>query len=143
MDKQNFLSPEGEDFKNKNSLNEDSNKKVKDLEIDKNNDDNEIKTKIYEFGKYIGQLKNDKRHGDGMMYYNDGGMFQGFFKDDFAQKGIMYYNNGEIYEGEFKNTYRDGKGIYYFNGGECYEGDWKIHNKEGKGIIYYKNGERY
>ena len=38
---------------NKNSLNEDSNKKVKDLEIDKNNDDNEIKTKIYEFGKYM------------------------------------------------------------------------------------------
>ena len=61
--------------------------------IDNNN-------KIYEFGKYVGELKNDKREG----------------------KGIMYYNDGDIYEGEYKNDKKEGKGIYYFNNGQ-WKGD--------------------
>ena len=73
----------------------------------KNN--NGINTKIYDFGKYVGQLKNDKRHGEGIQYYNDGTKFEGFFRDDKAEKGIMYYGNGERYEGEIKNAYRHEK----------------------------------
>ena len=91
-------------------INENINNRFQNLEniISNNNknknkkNNNGIKTKIYDFGKYVGQLKNDKRHGEGIQYYNDGTKFEGFFRDDKAEKGIMYYGNGERYEGEIK-----------------------------------------
>ena len=46
----------------------------------------------------------------------------------------MYYNNGEIYEGYWKNDKFEGKGIYYYNNGNKYDGEWKNNIKEGKGI---------
>jgi len=52
-------------------------------------------------------------------------------------KGILYYNNGGRYEGEFKNNLREGKGIDYFNNGNRYEGEFKNSKREGKGIFYY------
>ena len=67
----------------------------------------------YDYGRYEGEVKNGKKEG----------------------KGIEYYNNGDRYEGDFKNDKYDGKGIYYFNHGEFkgdrYEGDWKNDKKEG------------
>ena len=109
----------------------------------KNNDN--FSTKIYEFGKYIGELKNDKRDGEGVTYYNNGDRLEGIWKNDKAKIGTMYYiseDNGR-YEGEFKEGMRDGLGIYYYKDGAKYEGNWKKHNREGKGVIFLKNGNRY
>ena len=78
------------------------------------------KTKIYNYGKYIGEFKNDLRDG----------------------KGIVYYNSGSRYEGDWKNNKMEGKGIYYYNDGNRYEGDWKNDKKEGKGIYYFNNNDR-
>ena len=33
----------------------------------------------------------------------------------------MYFNNGHIYEGDFKNGVSEGKGIMYYNDGDRYE----------------------
>ena len=109
----------------------------------KNNDNNS--TKIYEFGKYIGELKKDKRNGEGITYYNNGDKLEGIWKNDKAKIGIMYYINEDNgrYEGEFKEGMRDGLGIYYYKDGAKYEGNWKKHNREGKGVIILKNGNRY
>ena len=54
----------------------------------------------------------------------------------------MYYNDGDIYEGDYKNGVSEGKGIYYYNDGDRYEGDFKNDKQEGKGIYYYPNGDR-
>ena len=100
--------------------------------------------KIYECGKYIGELKNDKREGKGIMYYNNGERYEGEWKNDINEgKGIYYFKSGNRYEGEFKNDKREGKGIYYGKNGDRYEGDYKNDKKEGKGIYYVKNGDRY
>ena len=48
-----------------------------------------IITKEYENGLYQGEMKNNKREG----------------------KGMMYYNSGDKYEGEYKNDQKNGKGI--------------------------------
>ena len=109
--------------------------------INNNNGINE--TKMYEFGKYIGELKNDKRDGKGIMYYNEGNKFEGYFQDDKAERGIMLYKDGEIYEGNINDGNRHGKGIFYYNNGDIYDGDFKNHYKEGKGIYYFINGDRY
>ena len=100
--------------------------------------------KIFNFGKYIGEMKNEKREGKGICYYNDGGRFEGTWKNDQAENGIMYYKNDfEIYIGDIKNTLRDGKGIYYYKEGDTYEGEWKNHYFDGKGIFYFNNGDIY
>ena len=99
------------------------NKSIKTMDKNENTPDSDnsiYKTKIYELGKYVGELKNDKRHG----------------------KGIMYYKNGDIYEGEYYNDVKEGKGIYYHSNGDRYEGDYKNGRLEGKGIYYYNNGDR-
>ena len=45
-------------------------------------------------------------------------------------KGIMYWNNGDIYEGDWKNDKREGKGIMYYNNGKKKEGIWKNDKQE-------------
>ena len=94
---------------------------------------NEIinKNKIYEFSfdkfyskfgdKYIGERKNNKKEG----------------------KGIMYYINGDRYEGDWKNNFTDGKGILYNKNGDRYEGDLKDILKDRNDIINYNNNNRY
>ena len=49
--------------------------------VGSNNDNGINTTKMYEFGKYIGELKNDKRDGKGIMYYNEGNKFEGYFQN--------------------------------------------------------------
>ena len=68
-----------------------------------------IQIKVYNNGRYEGQLKQDKMEG----------------------QGKYYFKNGDIYEGEFKNNKREGKGIYYMKNGNKYEGDFKNDKKEG------------
>ena len=62
-----------------------------------NKNNNNIQEKIFQSvtksdinGKYIGQLKEGKREGS----------------------GIIYWSNGDKYEGEWKNDKNDGMGIY-------------------------------
>ena len=64
-----------------------------------NKNNNNIQEKIFQSltksdinGKYIGQLKEGKREGS----------------------GIIYWSNGDKYEGEWKNDKNDGMGIYYY-----------------------------
>ena len=53
--------------------------------------------------KYIGQILNGVPEG----------------------KGIMYWNNGDVYEGDWKNDKRKGEGITSKKNGDRYEGEWK------------------
>ena len=147
-------------------------KKVDYLMYIYNNNNYVYRTEIYENGdKYIGEFKNNKRNGKGIMYYNkndekkrekyegewkdgnkegkgilywrDGDKYEGDFKLDITEgKGTYYANNGDKYVGDFKNGKSNGKGIQYWNNGNRYEGDFKNDKIEGKGVIYYKNGDR-
>ena len=84
--------------------------------------------KIYEDGKYyIGQLKNDYRHGKGILYYKNGNIkYDGdFFDNKFEGNGKLVFEDGQYYIGEFKKGFRNGKGIeYYANGTIKYEGEF-------------------
>ena len=132
-----------------NTINEDiqkNNEKIKNLLYDNNNNavNNDIQIKIYNFGKYEGQLINNKREGRGKFYWNCGDIYEGEWKNDMKDgKGIYYCNNTNRYEGDFKNDKAEGKGIFYYNDGSRYEGDWKNDMREGKGIAFFNNGNRY
>ena len=113
------------------------------------------KSQIYENGdEYIGEFKNNKRNGYGVLYYNKNNInmrdrYEGDWKDDKIEgKGKIYWNNGDKYEGDFINGIINGNGIILYNkNDECkrkeYDGEWKDGKKEGKGIMYWNNGERY
>ena len=64
------------------------NKKIEELNNNKIN--KEVK---YNNGRYVGQVVNGLREG----------------------KGILYGNDGDIYDGEWSKNNAEGKGIYYYN----------------------------
>ena len=80
-------------------------------------------TKIFDYGRYEGEMKEDKPDG----------------------KGIIYYNNGDKFEGELKEGFLLGKGTFYFSNGDIYEGDLEYFKEEKytNGIFYYKDGDVY
>ena len=126
-------------------------KKIESVIIKINNKNNIIKNsnqeKVYSDGKYIGQIMNNLREGNGIMYYNNGDKFEGDWRKDKKYKGIHYYTNepykGDKYDGYFKDDKFEGEGIYYWKDGEKYEGYWKNGKREGKGIYYYNSGDKY
>jgi hypothetical protein len=72
--------------------------------------------------KYVGEWKNDKRHGQGTYT---------------VEKGS---NKGDKYVGEYKNDKMHGKGTYTFADGESYVGDWRHHQMHGKGTYTFTDG---
>ena len=97
-------------------------------------------------GAVVDLLRNYKRNGVGIEYYENGLIkYNGFFSNDQYndRQGIFYYTNGDYYIGEVKNGKKDGKGIeYYKNGNTKYEGNF-LDDKynDNKGKFYYENGE--
>ena len=114
----------------------------------KNNNNNNIITKIYKDGgdydgKYIGEFKDGLRHGKGIMIFDYGDRYEGDWKNDKREgKGIFYFKDDSRYEGDYKNNKRNGIGVLYFVDGDRYEGGFKNGNLDGKGIFYFKNGDR-
>ena len=99
--------------------------------------------------RYIGEYKNNKRNGIGVMYYNakdekNRYSYEGDWKDDiYDGKGIMIWKNNDIYNGSWKNGLTEGKGLFISNNGDVYEGELKNGKKEGKGIYTFQNNNRY
>ncbi|OMJ73566.1 hypothetical protein SteCoe_27731 [Stentor coeruleus] len=114
----------------------------------------------YEDAKYVGNFKNNLRHGNGdyiwkneWVYkgqwdegkcsgmgkiYKPGGIlfFDGFFNNFMRTgKGIQYNNNGK-YEGNFKNNKANGFGVYTWKSGVKFEGNWIEGKRNGPGIVY-------
>ena len=80
------------------------------------------KTEDYKDGsRYIGQMKNGKRHG----------------------LGVYIWPSGDRYEGQFKNHIRHGQGIYLYDNGNRYDGQWENDLKHGKGVLIYPDGTRF
>lgn len=105
-----------------------------------------IKTKIYENGRYEGELFQDARLGYGKFYYNDGSYYEGeWFFDYRSGKGTYIWSNGDKYVGDFLNNKRTGEGIYYFGEGKWkgdrYEGEFLESKKHGYGKYIKDNGK--
>jgi hypothetical protein len=101
-------------------------------------------TKKFDFGKYLGQKTNGRKHGFGKIYFNNGAMYEGQWKQDLRHGvGIDHFANNDLYQGSFKNDTREGKGTYWFDGGATFDGWWKLDRFEGEGILSYANGDLY
>lgn len=58
-------------------------------------------------------------------------------------RGQMYYNDGSVYDGSWKNGQRDGDGVMDYKGGDTYDGEWKNDKRDGYGTYTWQDGRRY
>lgn len=93
-------------------------------------------------GIYLGESKDNKRDGKGMIFYHNNDKFKGQWKDDKKEgNGIYYFSNGDKYDGEWKDDKQNGKGVYYSKGNK-FDGMWRNGKQDGNGVIYYKDGSK-
>lgn len=96
----------------------------------------------YTNGYYNGMVLNNKRHGNGKMYYNDGDYMDGIWSYDNFERGNakITYDKG-YYKGEYSFDKREGKGKMYYNDGDYLDGYWINDNfQDGTAKITYNNG---
>ena len=82
----------------------------------------------------------------GEIIYSDGTVYIGDLREGKPYGfGIMVYKNRDAYIGTFENMLAEGQGAYvYFNSGDCYYGQW--HNNKLNGrvtIVYGKEGRTF
>lgn len=95
---------------------------------------------------YIGQFKNNYKHGQGKELYADGSEYQGEFKQDkWDGKGLLIGFDRlpgiltSKYIGFFKNGQFEGFGECLYNNGEKYIGQYREGKRCGKGTYYWPN----
>ena len=91
---------------------------------------------------YVGQVKNDKAHGEGIALLETGSRYEGAWAENQRHgDGAFYWPDGEYYIGEYKNDKREGSGTYYWPNGEKYVGEWTNDKRNGKGAFYNEEGQ--
>lgn len=126
-----------------------------------------------QYESYTGQYVMDKMTGSGTFIHRDGKKYVGDMKDNyFHGQGIMYYPDGRVESGRWEydklvstsNTYvnnnnnntntgsdpgcvygdcSNGYGKYEWSNGDYYIGNFMSSKPQGKGSFYYKSGSKY
>ena len=75
--------------------------------------------------KYVGEFKDNKKHGKGTYTFVDGRKYVGEYKDaKYNGQGAYIFPDGEKYVGELKDSKRHGKGTYTWADGKVESGIW-------------------
>ncbi len=108
-----------------------------------NNIKNGFGTQFDEHGQivYSGNFKENKYHGEGILYSQDGFVYEAEFKCGVLNGfGTQYDENGhKIYEGYFVDGAYHGKGCKFLLNGSYYEGEFEEKQTEGEMLFYDKN----
>ena len=91
---------------------------------------------------YNNKFSHIKYEGYGKLIFIDGKYYIGQFKDNKPNgKGILFYKNGNIlYEGDFINGKKEGNGKWIYNDGKYYIGQFKDNLRNGIGKMFLSNG---
>ena len=91
-------------------------------------------------GVYVGEEKDDKRHGQGTLTFSDGSKYVGEWKDGKEHgHGTHTFLDGSMYVGEWKDGKYNGQGTLTFPNGTKYVGEYKKGRKWNV-ITYDKDG---
>ncbi len=97
--------------------------------------------------RYEGEVSSESygskklKHGEGKLFYANGGLFEGEFKDDQRYRGYHLYAGGDSFDGEFKNDLKL-DGIYRWASGNSFEGLWR-NGQPHNGSFRFSDGDRY
>ena len=92
---------------------------------------------------YEGGLKNDHKHGTGIMRFADGRVFEGEYIRGQMIEGKMTYQDGSVYGGSWVDGMRHGRGKCIFVDGSEYEGEFREGNFHGHGKMSWNDGGWY
>mmetsp|Transcript_3035 Transcript_3035/g.6436 ORF Transcript_3035/g.6436 Transcript_3035/m.6436 type:complete len:298 (-) Transcript_3035:190-1083(-) len=92
---------------------------------------------------YEGGLKNDNKHGPGIMRFADGRVFEGEYIRGQMIQGRMTYQDGSVYDGSWVDGMRHGRGKCIFVDGSKYEGTFREGNFHGEGKMTWNDGGWY
>ncbi|MBC8306319.1 MAG: caspase family protein [Pelagibacterales bacterium] len=107
---------------------------------------NDYETLDYADGKYVGQTKDGKPHGQGTITWTNGDSYNGEWQNG-KRTGygnlIFTLDNGDKYIGELYNNLWDGQGTYIYKAGDKYVGGYNNGKMEGQGTYTWVNGDKY
>ncbi|KAL3799600.1 hypothetical protein ACHAWO_008916 [Cyclotella atomus] len=114
------------------------------LEVPKKSDV-KIQKRLPKSGLMTRMFASSYVDGNGNLRFKDYGSWGTYVGDiDDAGKregkGKISYDQGGFYDGEFKNNKFEGNGTYVWDDGESYEGEWKDGERNGKAIFRSKDG---
>lgn len=93
---------------------------------------------------YIGQWKDGKKEGHGVLAWPDGSRYEGAFCNDKAHGcGKLTHAEGDTYEGMWAEDKANGQGIYVYSDGRVYKGSWVNDKQHGRGIEIYPDGTKF
>jgi len=95
--------------------------------------------------RYIGEFKDDKFNGRGVLKFSSGDVYKGEFKDDALHgKGIYQFANDDWCSGNFVQDRMSGHGEFFFSNGDKYVGEFQEDEIHGSGVYKFaKNNEVY
>jgi len=98
-----------------------STKSSKPMKVDGNYKDGHQRI-LFDNGVYEGQIKNNRRSGQGRYSWNDGNCYDGEWNDDQKHgKGKFTWSNGDEYEGQYEDDQRSGYGVKKYANGDIYK----------------------
>ena len=83
---------------------------------------------------YIGEWKNGKRDGIGLLCWEKEKFLGYFIENNVNGYGRLCGQNGDTYKGYWKNYQADGWGIYYISKGAFFRGMWSKDKQNGFGV---------
>ncbi len=93
---------------------------------------------------YIGDYKDDKRHGQGAYTWPDGEKYIGEWRDDKRHgQGTNTWPNGRQHVGEYRNGWANGQGNLTWPDGMKYIGEFKDSRPFGHGVLQWSDGRKY
>jgi len=121
--------------------------------------------------KYIGDWRENKKHGFGIQTYANGDKYEGDWEDNMRSghgtlwvmegkklrreytgkwmndkksgRGSMFFKNEDRYDGFWLNDLPHGEGRMIYQNGDIYEGQWSFGKKSGYGVLTKRNGDHF
>ena len=113
--------------------------------------------------KYVGEFKNNKRHGQGTYIYAGGAIESGIWENgklldvdvsklpDCKSSSTYRHNcfgtythaDGDKYVGEFKDNKGHGQGAYNYVNGDKFVGEYKDGKRHGQGAYTFASGNKF
>ena len=99
--------------------------------------------------KYIGEYKQNKPHGEGMLTKPNGDKYVGEWNNgDQEGQGTFFYSNGDKYIGQWSDNKLNGLGTFIWGtktefSGYKFIGHYKNNYRDGQGEMTYPDGSKY
>ena len=76
--------------------------------------------------KYVGDIRRNKKHGNGITNWPDGAKYAGEYRDGNKHgQGIFTFPDGAKYVGEYKDGDKHGQGTMFWADGGVWVGQWR------------------